>query len=281
MQYVKRSPCPKLLSDNQTLWTKPWLAHYHWQKGISDEPEKPDKPKDGYWREDDIRLLLIKDFHNNCGYCGMSLPTPSLTDEEPPQPLKLVREGEREFASKGDVDHLQPKAIYPEKVYQWFNYIWSCKPCNQRKQEFDSIEYPLLNPCCEVDCGALAFVENTGRYVLKEKLAEDKYWKKRLSNSIQKTLVNAIEYCDNRRDSISILRRCFTSIERSLNNIKELQGIPELETVIDSLQQQVTDDKLEIKQNMHNIQFYLLKQAKFHQLQQQFPLASAWLNNDK
>ena len=76
MHFIKRSNCPKILVDNQDKWTAPWVAHYRWQKGVSTETKKPNKPTTGYWRHDEIRLILIKDFHNNCGYCGESLPTP-------------------------------------------------------------------------------------------------------------------------------------------------------------------------------------------------------------
>ncbi|MFT4927654.1 MAG: hypothetical protein ACI8WB_003767, partial [Phenylobacterium sp.] len=207
------------------------------------------------------------DFHNNCGYCGTAIPTP-------------IRPDEREsVVGKGDVDHFLPKSIFPELVYEWSNYIWCCKACNQHKREFHSDQYPLLDPCCEVDCGALVFVEDTGRYVLKEPLSGELYWLKRLENSVQKTLFNTTEFCDNRRDSISALRGGFKSVELNINRMRQLEGLRNIpQNVLDGLQQQIDDELSDIRQQMDNIEFYLLKQAKRQQYYQQYPLAAELLN---
>ncbi|MFT4929661.1 MAG: hypothetical protein ACI8WB_005796, partial [Phenylobacterium sp.] len=53
MEYVKRSCCPKELSENQLLWTQPWLTYYHRPKKAEIEGftiKKPNKPSDGHWR---------------------------------------------------------------------------------------------------------------------------------------------------------------------------------------------------------------------------------------
>ncbi len=150
MQYIKRSECPQLLATNQETWTISWVVYY--RVGVEIVP--PKKPTDSHWLKDEIRFLLIKDFHNNCGFCGESIPTPqSLTTR----------------TSKGDVEHFLPKSKYPEFVYEWTNYIWSCKPCNEHKKEFYNVSYPLLNPCRKKDCENLMFSEDTGCYVLQER----------------------------------------------------------------------------------------------------------------
>ena len=35
----------------------------------------------------------------------------------------------------GEVDHFRPKSKYPELVYQWSNWIFSCHDCNLTKRE--------------------------------------------------------------------------------------------------------------------------------------------------
>jgi uncharacterized protein (TIGR02646 family) len=250
MHFIDRSDCPPLLVTNQVQWTAPWIGHYRWQKDISVSPVQPPKPTDNHWLKDEIRFLLIQDFHNNCGYCGEVIPTP-----------------QNRQASKGDVDHFLPKAVYPEKVYEWDNYIWSCKPCNQQKLEFYSVSYPLLNPSCEEDCNSLVFNEDTGRYVLQDNVANEDYWKERFKNSELKTMLNSDELCRKRRNKIMLLRGRFESIAMFLpllpNNDENLSFI---------LQKQIDDSRAEILDIMDSPDFHLLLRDSYQSLCQKYPL---------
>jgi hypothetical protein len=260
MQLIIRSDCPKLLTENKVQWTAPWVAHYRWKKGISPEIVQLKKPSDGYWRDDKIRLLLIKDFHNNCGYCGESLPTP-----------QGMAEQKTERASKGDVDHLLPKAFYPELVYEWTNYIWSCKPCNQLKNNFYSINHPLLNPCCEEDCSKIVFIEDTEQYALQNTVANNDIWRERLKNSEQKTMLNADEICKKRRFKISMLCQRFTSIADYIDMIHKSPDTANL------LQPIVNNDVIEISEIMGVPDFYYLLQEQYQLLLQKHPQVAALL----
>lgn len=50
---------------------------------------------------------------------------------------RLAGPGERCMFCSGseasDVEHYQPKAIFPELAMTWENYLWSCTPCNRGK----------------------------------------------------------------------------------------------------------------------------------------------------
>jgi hypothetical protein len=262
MQYVQRSDCPTLLTTNHEIWTQPWVAHYRWHQGDRALSERPSKPNDGHWRENDIRLPLIADFHNNCGYCGFVLPTPLQADELLAE-FERADEQERAFSSKGDVDHLLPKAIYPEQVYQWTNYIWSCKACNQQKREFDNIEYPLLNPCSESDCANLIYVEENGQYVLQDYLGDNQYWQKRLENSQINTLMNAVEIRDERKLKTRMLRGRFDSIKCYLSMFENSQK-PEFQSLIDT-------DLVEICEILGSPSFHLLLQSFYQSLLTDYP----------
>ncbi|MCI5211520.1 MAG: hypothetical protein D3910_22680, partial [Candidatus Electrothrix sp. ATG2] len=74
MQFVRKSSCPELLKEKQSGWTGPWIAYYRSKNGL--DCERVSRPSSSHWLLDAIRLPLIKDFHNNCGYCGQSVPTP-------------------------------------------------------------------------------------------------------------------------------------------------------------------------------------------------------------
>ena len=241
------------MAKNQKKWTTAWIAHYRWQKNNSTTPVQPNKPTDNHWLKDEIRLLLIQDFHNNCGYCGEVIPTP-----------------QNQLASKGDVDHLLPKAVYPEYVYEWVNYIWSCKPCNEHKQDFYNVNYPLLKPSCFVDCNNLVFNEDTGRYILQDNVANEDYWKERFKNSEFKTMLNSVELCRKRQSKIMFLRGRFESIDRLLpflNNGTSLSSILQKQ-----LQKQINDSRAEILDIMTSPDFYLLLQNSYQSLCQQYPL---------
>jgi hypothetical protein len=274
MHFIKRSDCPQYLTDNQVKWTAPWVAHYGWQKGVSAQAEQPKKPTDGHWRDDKIRLVLIKDFHNNCGYCGESLPTPKKTGKKS---ARQDSDQEIMFTSKGDVDHLVPKAIDPESVYQWSNYIWSCKPCNQLKNEFYSRQYSLLNPSDEYDCATLIFIEDTGQYALNKTVADNENWQQRFKNSELKTLLNADETCKKRCLRISTLCQRFSSITSNLSNVVLLADFPGDVAVITNLQAGIDSELTEIKEIMSMPDFYFLAQEKYQLLLEEYPQVATLL----
>lgn len=256
MQFVLRSSCPNLLTKKQAEWTTAWVSHYCWEAGINNEIEQPKKPTSSHWLLDEIRLPLIRDFHNNCGYCGESLPTPQ-------------NEANKAHASKGDIDHFLPKAIYPDQVYLWTNYVWSCKPCNQLKKEFHSVDHPLFNPCCEEDCEQLNFDEETGLYALQPAVANDKDWQQRLKNSEQKTMLNAEEICKKRRLRISTLRRHFSSINRLPYQIQTIKT--EFPDIANQLQEQINEDIAAIREILTGPDFYNLLQKQYETLLLEYP----------
>ena len=42
-------------------------------------------------------------------------------------------------SSADQIDHFRPKDFYPDRVFDWGNYIWSCGRCNRRKSNRFSI----------------------------------------------------------------------------------------------------------------------------------------------
>ncbi len=260
MQFIKRSACPQLLADNKLEWTIPWIVFYR----IGVEKVPPKLPSVAHWRKPEIRIVLINDFHNNCGFCGESIPTPLSEDTE-------AQNTER--VSIGDVEHLKPKSKYPELVYEWSNYLWSCKPCNFLKKEFFNKNYPFLNPCCEEDCANLVFIEDTGRYELRDVIADDDYWTKRIKHTEQKTMLNVDELCRKRRLKIGSLRKSFESIARLLpillnNSNANFSFI---------LQKQIDDSLAEILAIMNSPDFHLLLQNYYQSFCQEYPLVKSCL----
>ena len=255
MLFVEKNCCPEYLNSNKNTWTSRWIAYYAWEE--SSGIPQPSKPSYGHWRDDRIRIPLIENFHNNCGYCGDVIPTPIGSD-----------------ISKGDVDHFLPKAIFPEKTYEWENYIWSCKPCNQLKGEFHDDEHPLLNPCSNDDCSQLVYIQSTGQYVLNDSIKNDYCWKKRLQHTERKTMINADEICKKRKLRVDSVCQPFQSIA----NNKKILDLDPNQSVINVMNRQIEDDLQRIKKILEDApDFSFLLSSQYEKLLIKFPQVKSLL----
>lgn len=64
-----------------------------------------------------------------------------------------------------DVDHYYPKSQYPDKVFSWMNFIWTCAGCNRKKGthfQLDRGEPLLLDPTAGDPWNHLFFDDKTG-----------------------------------------------------------------------------------------------------------------------
>ncbi|MFT4925298.1 MAG: hypothetical protein ACI8WB_001390 [Phenylobacterium sp.] len=264
MHYVERSDCPELLDKNRAQWTQPWLYFYM-------NRTKADKPTDGYWRKDEIRFRLIDDFHNNCGYCGKGLPT-RRRYEDLLLELAQLDQQERQFASKGDVDHFLPKAVYPALVYCWANYVWSCKECNQQKRDFESREHPLFNPCHVQDCQQLQYNEDSGLYKLSEPIAMNDHWRQRWANTQVQTMISDTDIGKERRLKTAGLRDRFESIATYVEMKMEMDS-PRLKTMIDKAIDEIT-------RIVKSPYYHLLVQHQYQHLRNEFEQVASLLDAD-
>ncbi len=97
MHAVDRGPEPPGLKPIRKRLTPRWVAYYRDGKGR--------KPTDSKWR--DFHENVSKVFCSLCAYC--------------------------EDNCKGDVEHFRPKSKFPEKVYEWTNWVLACPTCNTKK----------------------------------------------------------------------------------------------------------------------------------------------------
>ena len=82
------------------MYTPGWVSHCR--------DDGAEKPSDSLWGR--FRDGLRSYFHGICGYC----------EEEVDQ-------------SRGSVDHFRPKSMFPELVYEWSNWVFTCRECNNFK----------------------------------------------------------------------------------------------------------------------------------------------------
>ncbi|MBW2119315.1 MAG: hypothetical protein JRH09_15525 [Deltaproteobacteria bacterium] len=119
-----RPQVPKTLKSKRVTEIKEKLSEKV-RDGI--KPNKKDfKP---YWLEDDVRKTLWKHHNEKCCYC----------------------ERKRELKRESDVEHYRPKAgVTGEEnhmgywwlAYEWNNYLYACKPCNQGHK---ANHFPLMD----------------------------------------------------------------------------------------------------------------------------------------
>ena len=110
MHWVDRGPEPPALATIQSDYTPRWIQYYC--QGVGD------KPTDSHWLRfhDDLNCV----FRGLCAYC--------------------------EEATKGEVDHFQPKSKFPRLVYSWSNWLLACHECNHAKlNTWPSVGF--VDPC--------------------------------------------------------------------------------------------------------------------------------------
>ena len=112
MHWVERGSEPDRLEAIRDRYSSYWIDFY--ENGIGSQPT------DSRWR--DFREDLGQRFLRNCGYC--------------------------ERNTRGEVDHFRPKSRFPESVYDWKNWIFSCHECNQAKGDKWPTE-GYVDPCVE------------------------------------------------------------------------------------------------------------------------------------
>lgn len=113
MHWVDRGPEPVRLPPVRERHTPGWVRFYAGGEG--------ERPTDHAWQtfRDDLKSV----FHGLCAYC--------------------------EQVDPGEVEHFRPKSRFPEKVYVWSNWLFSCHSCNQAKRE----KWPdegYIDPCATI-----------------------------------------------------------------------------------------------------------------------------------
>lgn len=105
------------------------------------------------WSHKDIKAALVQETGGNCAYC----------------------EGEILAVSYGDVEHILPKDLFPEKVLVWNNLTLACSRCNGSKSSKYDAALEFVNPYVDriedhlLFLGAFVYdVSDRGFYTVEE-----------------------------------------------------------------------------------------------------------------
>lgn len=119
---INKLPKPKILQENDKVWTAEYL------NALQNKTLLTDKIKNRY-NNDEIKQTLIEETHGKCAYCESKL----------------------KHISFSDIEHILPKSQRPDLYVEWSNLTISCEICNRiNKKDYYNPNDPLLNPILDI-----------------------------------------------------------------------------------------------------------------------------------
>lgn len=120
MRWIDRGPEPGGVRDYEQRFTQGWVQYFRDSVGT--------RPEDSHWRE--FRGLLGDRSGDNCWYCER----------------RCMRSAE-DTGKSPTVDHFRPLNRFPELAYQWSNWVFSCRRCNEAYKGGQWPESGYVDPC--------------------------------------------------------------------------------------------------------------------------------------
>lgn len=214
---INKGDKPDILTQNSEQWTNELLELVKNYGSFTNIPENLKKKMNSHYKHPDILNKLSDASNAKCAYCEC-IP------------------GESSYI---EVEHFEPKSLYPEKTYSWENLLPACSKCNRNKSNFDTRVKPMINPS----------VDDPSGYLTYEFLSI-----KAINNNDDKAN-NTINECDLNRPSlidarskimtnltlfIQRLEKCLKELNKSNENKKTINM---LSNIIDELEISISSNK--------------------------------------
>ena len=175
MHRVDRGPEPEGLAAVRSRHTLRWVD-YH-RNHVGKEPGR-------YWNV--FRYELSQVFFDLCAYC--------------------------EEYCDGEVDHFRPKSRFPEKTYEWSNWVFACHTCNNIKGK----KWPpggYVNPCAKTKPAYpesyFTFDTLTGEILPKEGLTSGRHEKAK--QMIDELKLNEHHHLKKRRAQLDLVSQVISN----------------------------------------------------------------------
>ena len=172
MHFVERGPEPEGLAPIRSRRTPKWVKFYRDGKGT--------KPGDHHWRR--FHDAMGEAFSFLCGYC--------------------------EETCKGAIDHFQPKSRFPQRVYEWSNWVFACHDCNHSKHD----KWPpggYVDPCAATPSARpesfFCFDTKTGEVLPRTGLSAVR--ERKAQRMIDDLQLNAMHHLRRRKGQVEAIRR--------------------------------------------------------------------------
>jgi len=111
--------------------------------------DPPESARRGY-REAVVKQAIVEETCDKCAYCETKVT----------------------HSQYGDVEHIRPKAVYPELLLDYDNLTLACRKCNGQKLDYDDPDEPLLNPYVDEPRDHLMSMGALVRHVFGDRRAE-------------------------------------------------------------------------------------------------------------
>ena len=118
MRWIDRGPKPDGVAGYAQQFTPGWVDYFQNRVG--------GRPTDSFWRE--FRPALGNRTNNICWYCERQCDVYGEDDLAP------------------TVDNFRPISRFPELAYEWSNWVFSCRRCNEAKRD-KWPETGYVDPC--------------------------------------------------------------------------------------------------------------------------------------
>ena len=188
MHWVNRGREPMRLKPVCIQYTPRWIQYYRYGVGSA--------PKDSHWRRflPDLRSV----FRNICAYC--------------------------EERAKGEVDHFRPKSQYPELVYFWSNWLFTCRDCNQAKaNKWPAGGYvdPSARSTAFRPDNYFCYDTQTGEILPNMRLSHGR--SKKAQRTIEDLRMNDLHHLKNRRDWLRLISALLPDVPANLTTGTEAE----------------------------------------------------------
>ncbi|BBH19877.1 hypothetical protein Back11_12220 [Paenibacillus baekrokdamisoli] len=167
------------------------------------------------WKQTYIERALLESSHSKCAYCECKLNIESKYME---------------------VEHFQDKSSNPDLVVVWDNLLPSCKRCNGKKSNHDTLVHPIVNPALMDPREHLAL--NSYRFIGLTSVGEETiellqlndsrkvvFPRFEVSQAVHKEIESLVKKCRTYNDEKTTRRR--NQIVQSASNIMEEGTAPE------------------------------------------------------
>lgn len=170
---------PETLQHNRERWTTELLEaiEANDKELISSRKKKYNRP--------DVKEQLKRETREKCAYC----------------------ESRVTVVAHGDIEHITPKAIEPERTFEWANLTFACQICNQNKTDKEGIFDPYVHPMEEL--AFLAAPILSGRT-------------ERTRRTIIHLELNRVELIEDRTEHIKGFSLALEAIEREAGELRNL-----------------------------------------------------------
>lgn len=208
---LNRPTKPTLLQEKEEEWKKTLLEAIEKYGSYKKIPSTEKSNLIKHYKEDEIRIPLFKSTNNKCSFC------------------------ECYPAEGGDVqvEHFNPKSLYPEETFAWENLMPICLKCNRKKSNHDTKLESLINPYLEDPEDFLDF--DSLRIVAKT----DSLDRKKSRRSIDTYNLNRVPLYTPRAILLVSLHEYENILDKHLDKVEELKQkakiLEEIEELEDSL----------------------------------------------